>query len=147
MKRFGKRLLCSIFAVCMLSSLLCTSAFANSNRSSAYLNSYCADVTPKSGGRLVVTVDISGVGPMTKIGATKIYIYESDDGVDFSRVATYKYENYPKMMGSGTFYYDDAITHYGTPGYYYFASVYCYAANASGSDEKNYTTSIVQAIP
>lgn len=147
MKCFGKRLLCSIFAVCMLSSLLCTSAFANSNRSSAYLNSYCADVTPKSGGRLVVTVDISGVGPMTKIGATKIYIYESDDGVDFSRVATYKYENYPNMMGSGTIYYKDAITHYGTPGYYYFASVYCYAANASGSDEKNYTTAIVQAIP
>lgn len=104
MKRFGKRLLCSIFAVCMLSSLLCTSAFANSNRSSAYLNSYCADVIPKSGGRLVVTVDISGMGSMTKIGATKIYIYESSDNRSFSRVATYKYEDYPNMMGSGTIY-------------------------------------------
>lgn len=147
MKRIYKKLLCAFLAVCMLSSLLSTYAFASSTRSSAYLNSYCADVTPKSGGRLVVTVDISGVGPMTKIGASKIYIYESDDGVDFSRVATYKYENYPNMMGSGTYYFKDAITHYGTPGYYYFASVYCYAANSSGSDEKNYTTSIVQAIP
>lgn len=147
MKRLTKRVLCITLAVCMLSSLLCTSAFANSSRSSAYLNSYCADVNPKSGGRLVVTVDISGVGPMTKIGATKIYIYESSDNKSFSRVATYKYGDYPNMMGSGTFYYDDAITHYGTPGYYYFASVYCYAANSSGSDEKNYTTAIVQAIP
>lgn len=148
MKHSGKRLLCCIFAICMLSSFLCTFASATSSRSSAYLSSYCADVTPKSGGRLVVTVDVSGVGVMTKIGATKIYIYESDDGVDFSRVATYKYEDYPAMMRSNmTTYYDDAITHYGTPGYYYFASVYCYAQNSSGSDEKNYTTAIVRAIP
>lgn len=147
MKRFSKRFLCSIFAICMMSSLLCTFTSATTARSSAYLNSYAATVTAKSGGRMVVTVDVAGVGSMTKIGATKIYIYESDDGVDFSRVATYKYEDYPAMMGSGTFYFDDAITHYGTPGYYYFASVYCYAANANGSDEKNYTTSIVRAIP
>ena len=143
-KGFTKRLLCSIFAICMLSCILCTFASA---RSSAYLDGYAATVTPKSGGRLAVTVDVSGVGSMTKIGATKIYIYESNDGVDFSRAATYKYEDYPNMMGSGTIYYKDAITHYGTPGYYYFASVYCYAENSSGSDEKNYTTSIVQAIP
>lgn len=147
MKRFSKRFLSFIFAVCMLSSLLCTFVSATSTRSSAYLDGYCADVTPKSGGRLVVTVDVSGVGAMTKIGATKIYIYESSDNRSFSRVATYKYEDYPNMMGSGTIYYKDAITHYGTPGYYYFASVYCYAANSSGSDEKNYTTAIVQAIP
>lgn len=144
MKRISKRFLCSIFAVCMISSLLCTFASA---RSSAYLDGYAATVTAKSGGRMVVTVDVSGVGPMTEIGATKIYIYESSDNRSFSRVATYKYEDYPNMMGSGTFYYDDAITHYGTPGYYYFASVYCYAANSIGSDEKNYTTSIVRAIP
>ena len=130
--------------ICMLTSLLCTFASA---RSSAYLNSYAATVTAKSGGKLVVTVDVAGVGPMTKIGATRIYIYESEDGVDFHRVATYKYENYPVMMGSGTFYYDDAATYYGTPGYYYYASVYCYAANASGSDERHYSTSIVRAIP
>ena len=147
MKRSGKRVLCGILAVCMLSSILCTFVFATSERSSAYLDGYRAVVTAKSGGKLVVTVDVSGVGPMTKIGATKIYMYESDDGVDFYRVATFKYEDYPVMMGSGTIYYKDAATYYGTPGYYYYASVYCYAANASGSDERNYCTSIVRAIP
>lgn len=143
MKRLGKKVFCTILTICMLSSLLC--AFASA-RSSAYLDGYRAVVTPKSGGRLVVTVDVSGVGSMTKIGASKIYMYESADGTSFSRVATYKYEDFPKMMGSGTIYYDDPVTYYGTPGYYYFASVYCYAANSSGSDEKNYTTAIVQAI-
>lgn len=132
----------------MMSSLLCTFSSATTVRSSAYLNSYAATVTAKSGGRMVVTVDVAGVGVMAKIGATKIYMYESEDGVSFSRVATYKYEDYPAMMRSNTTtYYDDAITHYGTPGRYYYASVYCYAANASGSDERHYSTSIVRAIP
>lgn len=143
MRRFGKRILCGIFAVCMLSTLLCSAASA---RSSAYLDGYGASITPISGGKIVVTVDVSGVGRMTQIGATTIYIYESKDNKSFSIVATYNYEDYPEMMGSGTQYYEDPVTYSGTPRYYYFASVYCYAANANGSDEKNYTTSVKRAI-
>lgn len=143
MKNFGKRILCGLLAVGLLSALLCTAAYA---RSSAYLDSYRATVTAKSEGKMVVTVDVSGVGTMTEIGATTIYIYESKDNKSFTRVATYEHTDYPEMMGSGTYYYKDAITHNGTPGYYYFASVYCYAANANGSDEKNYTTSAKKAI-
>lgn len=143
MKYVGKRIICGILAVCLISALTCTVAFA---RSSAYLDSYRATVTPKSEGKMVVTVDVSGVGMMTEIGASTIYIYESKNNKDFTKVATYNYEDYPKMMGSGMSYYKDAATYYGTPGYYYFASVYCYAANANGSDERNYTTAARQAI-
>lgn len=143
MKRFGKRFLCGIFAICLLSTILCSAASA---RSSAYLDGYSASVTPISGGKMVVSVDVSGVGYMTQIGASTIYIYESKDNKYFTRVATYEYEDYPEMMGSGTNYYEDPVTYSGTPGYYYFASVYCYAANAKGSDEKNYTTSVKRAI-
>ena len=95
---------------------------------------------------MVVTVDVSGVGSMTQIGASIIYIYESADNKSFSQVAAYHYEDYPEMMGSGTFYYEDAVTYYGIPGYYYFASVYVYAGNASGGDQRNYTTSTKRAI-
>lgn len=143
MKNFGKRILCGILAISLLSALLCTVAYA---RSSAYLDSYGATVTAKSRGRMVVTVDVAGVGRMTQIGASTIYIYESEDNKSFTKVATYNYEDYPEMMGSGTSYYEDPVTYYGTPGYYYFASVYCYAANANGSDERNYTTAARQAI-
>lgn len=143
MKHIGKRMICGILAVCMLSALSCTTALA---RSSAYLNSYRAVVTAKSGGKMVVTVDVTGVGTMTEIGATTIYIYESEDNKSFTRVATYEHTDYPEMMGAGTHYYEDPVTYSGTPGYYYFASVYCYAANANGSDEKNYTTSAKKAI-
>lgn len=142
MKNIGKKIVCGILAVCLLSANLCTAAVA---RSSAYLDAYSATVTAKSGGKMVVTVTVSGVGTMTEIGATTIYIYESSDNKSFTKVATYNYEDYPEMMGSGTFYHEDAVTYYGTPGYYYKASVYCYAANSSGSDEKNYTTASKQA--
>lgn len=143
MKYFGKRVLCVIFAVCIISSFLCTVAFA---RSSAYLDSYRATVTAKSGGKMVVTVDVYGRGSMTEIGATTIYIYESIDNKSFTRVATYEYEDYPEMMGTGTYYNKDAVTYFGQVGRYYKASVYCYAANSEGSDEKNYTTASVRAV-
>lgn len=143
MKHVGKRIICGILAVCLFSALSCNVALA---RSSAYLNSYRATVTAKSGGKMVVTVDVTGVGTMTEIGATTIYIYESPDNKSFTRVATYEHTDYPEMMGSGTHYYEDPVTYPGTPGYYYFASVYCYAANANGSDERNYTTAARRAV-
>lgn len=143
MKRFGKSVFCIIMTVCMLFGLFCTFASA---RSSAYLDGYSATVTPQSGGKMAVTVDVSGVEPMTQIGATKIYIYESKDNVDFTQVASYKYEDYPKMMSSGMIYYDTPVTYSGKPGYYYLASVYCYAGKDGGGTERNYTTSSKKAI-
>ena len=146
MKRFVRGFLSGILAILMISSIFCTVASA-AVQSSAYLDSYSATITPKSGRKLSITVDVEGVGSMTEIGAKTIYIYESEDGKSFERVATYKSSQYPEMMGSGTIYYKTPITHTGKTGYYYFASVWVYAANKDGSDEKNYTTSVKQAIP
>ena len=143
---FGMRFLSGVLAVVMVASLLCTAASA-AVQSSAYLDSYSATVTPKSGGKLVVSVDVSGVGRMTEIGAKTIYIYESSDGENFTRVATYTSTKYPEMMGTGTNYFKDAITHQGTAGKYYYASVWVYAADKTGSDEKNYSTAVKKAIP
>lgn len=142
MKCFGKKILSGVLTVLMISSVLCTSALA---RSSAYLNSYAASTVPISGGRLTVTVDVAGVGSMTKIGASTIIIYESTDNKLFRQVARYESSDYPHMMGSGTHYYEDAVTYQGVVGRYYYSSVYVYAENASGSDEKNYTTVVVKA--
>lgn len=145
MKQIWKKFFSGVFAVAMIFGLLCTSAAA-SIQSSEYLNGYSATITPEPKGFLVVTVDVSGLGPMTAIGASTIYIYESIDNKTFSRVATYESSVYPQMMGSGTQYYEDAVTYLGKPGRYYYASVWVYAANEKGSDEKNYTTSSVRAI-
>lgn len=145
MRYFLKRALSAIFTIAIIFNLLSTTASA-SVQSSAYLNSYRATIVPQSKGFIVVSVSVAGVGPMTEIGAKTIYIYESIDGKSFSRVGTYESSVYPQMMGSGTNYFEDPITYLGKPGRYYYASVWVYAANENGSDEKNYTTSIKRAI-
>lgn len=144
MNRIGKRFLSGIFALIMISSLLCTTASA-AVQSSAYLDGYSAGLTADPHGAMVITVDVTGVGYMSKIGAKTIYVYESTNGTDFYWVATYESSNYPKMMGSGTYLYDDVITHQGTPGLYYCATVCVYAGNSSGGDERYCDTAIRQA--
>lgn len=144
MKHTMTKFFSMILALAMIPSILCTAASA-AIQSSAYLDGYSASVTPIGDGKIVVTVEVIGVGRMTKLGAETIYIYESADGELFHRVATYESEDYPIMMGSGRVYYEDAVTHQGKAGYYYYASVNVYAANANGSDTKNYTTSSKRA--
>lgn len=146
MKHSGKKLLSAFFALMMISSILCTSVSASA-RSSAYLNGYRAGITPESGGKLVITVDVTGVGPMSEIGAKTIYVYESSNGTDFHWVATYESSDYPIMMGSGGVFYKDVITHQGTPGLYYCATVCVYAGNSTGGDERYCDTAIKKAIP
>lgn len=144
MRTLSKKFFCGVLSLIMITSILCSSASA-ATQSSEYLNGYAASVTPIGKGAIVVTVDVLGVGSMTEIGAKVIYIYESADNKSFSQVATFDCEDYPNMMGSGYYYNKDAITYQGTKGYYYYASVYVYAANENGSDLKHYTTSSKRA--
>lgn len=136
------KILSLILLVCMASSLLCVEASA---RSSNYLDLYGIVLTPQSGGKIVVTVDVDGIRSMTQIGATTIFLYESTDGTDFTRIKTYKYEDYPTMMGSGKHFCEDAVTYSGVAGRYYYAIGYCYAGDSTGHDEQSYTTSVVRA--
>lgn len=145
MKRFWKRFLSSFLAVLMVSSILCTFAAA-SVKSSAYLSAYRAVMTPESGGKLAITIDVTGVGYMPEIGAKTIYVYESLDGQSFYWVKTYESSDYPIMMGSGSIYYEDVITHQGTVGRYYYAKANVYAGNSTGGDERYCNTAIKRAI-
>lgn len=145
MKNYSKRIACIVLAVIMVSSLLCVPVCAVVY-SSQYLNSYSADVIPESGGKLVISAFVSGLDTMDEIGVKTIFFYESRDGASFTRVATYESSDYPKMMGSGDFFYEDLFTYQGKVGYYYFASAYVYAGKDGGGDTRNYTTSTVRAI-
>lgn len=154
MKKRSTRFLSSLLLLCMISSMFCAFAAAandisddssGGNRSSLYLDDYMAAVNPVSNGKLVITVDVGACRNCTQLGSDDIYLYESTDGVHFTLVRHYEYQDYPNMMGSGWNYYRDAVTYQGTVGRYYFASVYVYAADASGSDRRLYDTSIVRA--
>lgn len=142
MKHIGKKLLSILLTLGMISTLLCVSVSA---RSSAYLNGYRAVLTADPHGEMVISVDVTGVGYMPEIGATTIYVYESTDGTDFHRVATYESSAYPEMMGSGSIFYEDVITYQGTVGRYYYAKVFVYAGDSTGGDERVCNTAIRQA--
>ena len=146
MKCLGKRVLSGVFTLIMISGLLCTAASA-AVQSSAYLDGYSAGLTADPHGAMVITVDVTGVGYMPEIGAKTIYVYESTDGEYFHWVATYESSDYPIMMGSGSIFYKDVITHQGTPGLYYYATACVYAGNSSGGDERYCDTAIRQARP
>ena len=154
MKKRSIRFLSSLLLLCMVTSLFCAFAAAagdtgdtssGDNRSSLYLDNYMAAVTPKANGKLVISVDVSARRNCTQLGSDDIYLYESTDGVHFTLVRHYEYQDYPDMMGSGWNYYDDPVTYQGTVGRYYFADVYIYAADSSGSDSRMYQTAIVRA--
>ena len=144
MKRLGKRLLSGIFALVMISSLLCTAAFA-SVKSSAYLDAYRAMLTADPRGSMVITVDVTAVGDKPELGVKAIYVYESTNGVDFHWIRTYECEDYPEMMGSGGIYYEDVITFQGVIGRYYYAKACVYAGDSTGGDERYCNSAIRQA--
>lgn len=148
MKTSIKRIFSLVMAVAMVASLSCvmTSAQSYSPCSSDYLDSYCAGVTPKSGGRIVVSVTVCALGYMTEIGAHSVTIFESSDQRTWNSVATYYYDDDPSLMTSGWSCNFDVLTYYGTPGLYYRAAVYCYAGNENGYDMRLYTTSGKRAI-
>lgn len=143
MKSFTKKSLAALMIIATLSCVLCVGASA---RSSDYLSAYSAGVTAKSGGRIVVSVDVAALGNMTQIGASRVIIYKSSDQTTWNSVATYNYEDYPSMMTSGYSCNMDVLTYYGIAGYYYKALVTCYAGNASGYDSRLYSTSGTKAI-
>lgn len=144
MKRLGKRLLSGIFALVMISSLLCTAASA-SVKSSAYLDAYRAMLTADPNGSMVITVDVSAVGHKPELGVKTIYVYESTDGKNFYWIRTYESEDYPEMMGSGGIFYEDLFTFQGVIGRYYYAKAFVYAGDSTGGDERYCNTAIRQA--
>jgi len=143
MRKYVKKILCIALALCVLSSTFAASAALDA---SSYLSRYSATLTAKSGGKIAILVDVTGAGYMTDIGATDIYVYESSDNVTFTCVSSFHSDAYPRMLGSGSTYFDTPITYAGTPGMYYYASVYFYAADSTGSDTGHYNTDSCRAI-
>lgn len=146
MKRFGKRILCALLVISILSTLLCAFASASS-RSSAYLSRYTATLKAIGDGEIAVVVDVDGVGTMDEVGAAEIHIYESTDNVGFEWVASYDSDDYPELLWEdSTHYYDDPIVYDGIVGRYYKAMVCFYAAKNGGSDTAWYTTVSKRAV-
>lgn len=134
-------------ALMMLITALAVPAGAVDSRSSLYLSAYRAWLTPKTGAKINVTIDVQAVDYMDEVGALDVTIYESDDGGDsWENVRTYYQELYDGLyVEDDVLYYDTPISYQGTAGYQYFAVVTVYASDSTGSDSREYTTPTVTA--
>lgn len=147
MKRNWKKVTALFLTLTLLTAVIVIPAGAAVGRSSLYLSMYRAWLTPVSGEKINVNVDVQAVDDMDNVGSTKIVIYESaDGGVNWSKARTYYSALEDNMLDQNTYiYYDTAVVHQGTAGYKYYAVVTVYAGDSTGSDTRDYVTATVTA--
>lgn len=147
MKRYLKKATGLLLAVSLLVVAFATPASAALERSSLYLDCYRAWLTPQSGGKINVTIDVQAVDYMEKVGALEVAMYESaDGGATWELDSIYTNSIFPDLLQEDTYWYcETPISHQGTVGYKYFAVVTVYARDSTGSDSKEYQTTTVTA--
>ena len=147
MKQYLKKTTAILLAVTLLVISFAMPASAAVERSSLYLSCYRAWLTPQSGGKINITIDVQAVDYMDNVGALTVEMYESTDGgVTWDRDGTYRSALFPELLQQDTYWYcETPITHQGTVGYKYFAVVTVYAGDSTGSDSKEYQTTTVTA--
>jgi len=148
MKRYWNKATALLLTLALIAAALAIPAAAVDSRSSLYLSAYRAWLTPESGAKIDVTIDVQAVDDMDYLGATKVKIYESSDGgVTWTRVRTYLSALEEGMLvENDIIYYDTPISHQGTAGYKYYAVITIYAEDSTGSDSREYQTTTVTAI-
>lgn len=103
--------------------------------SNSYIKSNSASIS-QSGGTVTVSFSTTGIGTMTKVGASCIKIYTSGG----SLAKTFYSSTTTSMLGSSCRSYSSSVTYYGSSSTSYYAVVTHYASNSSGSGTQNYTT-------
>ena len=141
MKRTYKRFFSGLLVLCMAVSMcagFASAAFVtpDDQQSSAYLDAYGGGLAFTGNGKVGVSINVTAVVNATMLGAKDVYMYESTDGVHFTQVAHYNYQDYPKMVSTGYYYSKDILEYQGISGRYYTADIYFYAGNASGGDTR-----------
>lgn len=137
----------AVFVIATMMLVGVVSATEGGVRSSLYLDSYRAWLTPKNNGAISVNIDVQAVGDMDDIGATEVAIYESSDGgATWSFDTSYLSSLYPDLLQHDTYwYYEAPITYIGRPGNKYFAIITIYAGDSTGYDTREYQTTTITA--
>lgn len=136
---FKKRpLLSGILALLLIISMACPiSATTVEPRASYYLDSYSAYIYPAGWGKVQVWVTVHGVEPMDEVGALYVQIYESTDQENWTWVQTFRYTDYPDLLGYNSHYNTGHIEYAGTIGRYYKAYI-CVWAGKDGDGDTRY---------
>lgn len=114
-------------------------------RASAYLTSYQTYIYPAGGGEIQVWFDVTADYYMDELGALYVYLYESSDNSNWTRVKTFSHIDYDNMLLEDDIFHMDHVTYQGVRGRYYKAYVCIWAGKDGGGDTRYLWTSVKQA--
>lgn len=149
--RMRRKTLLKLIALLMTASCLMTSvAFAAVPETvqplaSAYFGSYCPTVSALGGGKVQVTISVTGTSIMDEIGADSIVLYESTDQTDWEQVKTWDKSTYPGLFDEDTSEHTATVSYYGVAGRYYKAYICIYAKKGTGMESSYIWTYVKRA--
>ena len=109
-------------------------------QASSYINSYSAQITTGSGGRVLVDGIVTGTNIMDTIGVQSLVIQKYQSGYWINAITWSNLYDYSSVSSVFT------ATYYGSVGTQYRAVITYYAALSGGSDSRIMTTSSVTAV-
>ena len=142
MKRFSQILsLILVFVMCF--STVAFAAEVPDTRASNFFWSSSVYFWHTSGSSYQIWFDVTAVGSMYELGASKIVVERSTDEVNWESVRTYYKEDYSQMTKLSTGSYANYVPFTATSGYSYRAIVTLYARNSSGTGTMRETTTVL----
>lgn len=139
MKRFTQ-IVCIVLAFVMVMSTTAFAAEPVDPRASNYFWSSSVYFWHSSGNNYQIWFDVTAVGTMQKLGASRIEVERSTDLVNWDPAGSYDMANYSQMTKSNTVGYANYVPFTATTGYAYRAIVTLYAKNSSGTGEMDEVT-------
>ena len=104
---------------------------------SYYLDAYSAYVYVTDSGEVQVWFDVMGTGWMDEIGALSIRIYESVNGVDWTWIETFHYEDCDTMLFYDDYYASSFVSCQGSV-YKQYKALVCVWAGKNGDGDSRY---------
>lgn len=141
-----KRLIQLVCMVLVFVTMFSTMAFAAeipTPRASNYFGSSSVYFWHISGNSYQVWFDVTALGTMQKLGASKIRVQRSTDEVNWTTVKTYNMADYSQMIDTNVARHVDCVPFSATTGYSYRAIVTLYAKNSNGTGEMDEYTAIL----
>ena len=141
------RFICIVLACSLLLTIPAQAASVVEPRGSAFFSSYGTDLykTSSTSFQIWFDVDANAWTVMQVLGVSEIILYRSTDQENWTKIKTYKMENYPQMVAQNTTSHIDYVTYnYASTGYYYTAYITFYAKNSTGIGERYVYTEILR---
>lgn len=140
------RFVCMILVLSVFLAVPAQAASVVEPRGSAFFAAYGTDLYITSSTSFQIWFDVvANVATMDVLGVSEIIVYRSADQTSWTKMRTYKMEDYPEMVDQNTSYHGGYVTYnYATPGYYYTAYVTFYATNSTGIGERDVYTEIIK---